>query len=286
MCPLVNTSTKGNSRHAPGERLVGEVLPQRVQPHHLVGEAVEPRHLLGEEGRIAGVEAVRAEDDDGAPGEAAVPVAVEKALRASPMRVPPSQSTTSDVARSSASSGLEARRPRDTRQARAEAERLPATVGTQRCMREDEQRARVLAHRAGDVEDEDEPAGSEPALAPCEAGRVTARPERPAHRPAQVELPCLGGATAARPPRRGGEPEPRHQPGELSQLLGRAGGEALVSEELEAAGAGGPVVRALVGRPRRALSSASASTGAGRGCGFGCGACPSAPPKNERNTRS
>ena len=58
------------------------------------------------------------------------------------MRVPPSQSTTSDVARSSASSGLEAASAsRDARQARAEAERLPAAVGTQRCMREDEQRA-------------------------------------------------------------------------------------------------------------------------------------------------
>ena len=41
---------------------------------------MEARHLLGEQLRVADLEAVRAEDDDRAAGEAAVAVLVEEAL--------------------------------------------------------------------------------------------------------------------------------------------------------------------------------------------------------------
>ena len=110
------------------------------------------------------------------------------ALSDSPIRVPPSQSKTSADARRSASSGSIAReRPRQARQARAEAVGLPARVGPQRGMREDEQRAGVGRHRAGDVEEEHEP----PPLAAC----APARRARSARRRCETS----GGSCAAGP---------------------------------------------------------------------------------------
>ena len=82
MWPLAKRSTYGSAAlHAAGERLVGRVALERVQPDDAVGEPREPRHLLGEEFRVADLQAVRADDDDGAAGEAAVAVAVEERLQ-------------------------------------------------------------------------------------------------------------------------------------------------------------------------------------------------------------
>ena len=60
--------------HAAGERLVGRVLLERVEPDDAVGEAVETGHLLAEELGVADLEAVGAEDDDRASREPGVAV--------------------------------------------------------------------------------------------------------------------------------------------------------------------------------------------------------------------
>ena len=89
-------------------------------------------------------------------------------FRHSPIRVPPFQSTDlRPLARSSASSGAGGgERARDAGQPSAEAEDLPAPVARGgRHGRSTASAARVVRHRAGDVEHEDEP---------CRAGGVDA----------------------------------------------------------------------------------------------------------------
>ena len=90
--------------HAAGERLVGRILLQRVEPDDSVREAGEARHLRGEEVWVADLEPVGADQDECASASPPWPCSSRNAFSDSPMRVPPSQSTTSDAARARASS--------------------------------------------------------------------------------------------------------------------------------------------------------------------------------------
>ena len=142
LCPLETRRQKRRAAAMPRASGSWRVLPQRVQPHHLVGEAVEPRHLLGEE---AGSPVSRPSEQRTTtrPGRGrrrarsgrGRPRGVADAGAAVPV---------DDVRRRTLERLVGARggeRPRVTRVRRVPAERLPAAVGTQRCMREDEQRA-------------------------------------------------------------------------------------------------------------------------------------------------
>ena len=197
----------------------------------------ESRAICAREQRgVADLEAVGADDDDGAARDLRL-VSSRKRFSDSPIRVPPSQSKTSAAARSSASSGFGGlERPRQPRQARAEAEGLPARVGAERRVGEDEQRARVGGHRAGDVEEEDEPA-------PPRAG-ARARSARPARRRCGTSGGSSGAGRARRPgraraaatavsARRAGLA--LHQLRELRELLVGAAREALVLQHLDRA---------------------------------------------------
>ena len=80
-----------------------------------------------------------------------------KALRFSPMRVPPAQSGTARAALASARSGSRpAQVRREPREARAERERLDVPSGAHRRLQEHHHRARVGLHRARDVDQVDE----------------------------------------------------------------------------------------------------------------------------------
>jgi hypothetical protein len=83
--------------------------------------------------------------------------------------------------------GIGARqRTRHPRQARAEAESLPPRVCTQRRVREHDEGARVVRHRARDVEEQDEAAPAAAALAPGTLQRLAARAKGSAQRTAEV----------------------------------------------------------------------------------------------------
>jgi hypothetical protein len=100
-------------------------------------------------------------------------------------------------------------------------------------VREHHERARVVGHRAGDVEYENEAA---PALAPgspCPLERLSARPEGAAERPAEVRRAAPRRRQAARPSKRHGERHASHQLCELGELLRRAAREALFAEKLD-----------------------------------------------------
>ena len=121
---------------------------------------------------------------------------------------------------------------RDAREPRAETERLPVRVGPNRRMREQQQRPRVVGHRARDVEQENEPPRLSPPSPPGALDRLAARAERAAKRSPQVGSPGTRTLAAARPSRRREKLELPHQRGDVRELLVRHLGEALLAQEL------------------------------------------------------
>ena len=86
--------------------VVGVVALVRVHPHDAVTQPGQPLHGVGQQLGIAPVEAVGADHHDAAAAQPRRPQLRTKSSSDSPILVPPSQSTTSFAARSSASSGL------------------------------------------------------------------------------------------------------------------------------------------------------------------------------------
>ena len=99
-----------------------------------------------------------------------------KASSEAPMRVPPSKSKTRSESRASASSGTRCFSVRgDARQPRAEAEGLDLGAGARQQLREAQRRLRMRLHRAGDVDQQQQPARLV-AAAPCETAAASRRP--------------------------------------------------------------------------------------------------------------
>ena len=181
----------------------------------------------------------------------------------SPIRVPPSQSKTAFAARSSASSGRRcSSSPCDPGQPGAEAEDLDPRRGALGRVGELQQVARVVRHRPGDVEDQDQRPQPQPATSPEQLGRLAVRAHRLAHRPAHVRSATRTGADGApRAPARRGQPDPLHDLAQGRELVRRAGGERLVPQRV---GVGGH-------QPSRASRSSTVPTG------LDSGRAPAAP---------
>ena len=239
LCPLANSSTYGSAARMPRvERLVGGVALERVQPDDAVREPREPRRLLGEQRRVAELETVRGDHDDRPAGQAAVAVLVEERLqrladpgaaargRGRPRRRGASASSGRAACRARASAGSGACRSRTP----------PSAVRAHGGVGEEDERARIVAHRAGHVEQQHEPPRlAHAALAPGELDRLAAvRNERRSVRRRSGACPRrdAGAGGAAR---RRGRASARHQPGERVELLARAGGEALLAQQLDRA---------------------------------------------------
>ncbi len=158
-----------------------------------------------------------------------------KASRLSPILVPPSQSNAARAARSSASSGPPAfHRPGHPGQPGAEAEDLdpPGRAGGR--MRELQQAARVVGHRARNVQDEDQRPQPDLAPPPVQPGRLAVHAHGFPDGPAGVGPGAgPGGRAAPGPAARRGQPDPGHDPAQGGQFLRRAGGERLVLERLD-----------------------------------------------------
>jgi hypothetical protein len=152
-----------------------------------VGEPAQACRLLREQLGIADLEPVRADDDDSAAGEAGMAVVVEEQLERladARARIPVVGFACRAAQRLVGIGGGE--RSRQARQPRAEAEDLDAAVPARQGVREQDEHARVVAHRARDVEQEDDPPRTGPAAAPGAVNRLAAGAERAAQRPAQV----------------------------------------------------------------------------------------------------
>ena len=180
---------------------------------------------------------------------------------ASPMRVPPDQSTTAADARSSARSGSRhAELVRDARQPRAEHERLDAAVRRDRRVQVLQQHPRVRRHRARHVADEHELAAA-PARARASGGRAARRRGAATAR----TVACRSGRTprrrvAPRAPRlahrhvlgEAHDDPPRLRPLEVGVL-----GEVLVVQQLDLA------VRGRAGSPASPTLFGCAPSGGG-----------------------
>src|SRR6266516_2132441 len=192
--------------HAADERLVGRVLLQRVEPDDAVRKAAKAGHLARQQLGISDLEAVRADDDDGAAGEPGLAVVVEEALErvADPRAALPVGDRFGRAPHRLVRVGAR-ERSRHVRQAGAEAERLPAAVGPERGMGEEHERARVVGHRARDVEQEQEAALPAEPRPPAALDRLAARAEGPAQGAPHVGRAAARGAVTARASRRHGE---------------------------------------------------------------------------------
>ena len=152
------------------------------------------------------------------------------------MRVPPSQSKTAFAASSSASSGRRRSSAFVMRVRRVPKQNTSTARGRPaRRVRELQQVPRVVRHRAGHVEDQDQRPQSHPAPAP-ERARPARRASASSRAPSDAGP--AGGPSASRPcggcERRGGiNRMPRHDAADRSELLGRARRERLVAPELD-----------------------------------------------------
>ena len=129
-------------------------------------------------------------------------------------------------------------RPRDPGQPGAEAEHLHSGEGASRRVGELQQVARVVGHRTGDVEDEDQRSHPQAPASPVELDR--ARRASASSRAPSGARPAVGPSgralEAAGPPARWCQPDPGHDAPQGRQLLWRAGGERLVAEHLHVRG--------------------------------------------------
>ena len=157
-----------------------------------------------------------------------------KASSDSPIRVPPSQSNTVAAASFERASIRPAmvELPRDPRQPRAEAEHLDFRSRPFGRVGELQEVPRVVGHRPGDVEDQDQRPHADPP-----AGARTARPapRASASTPGwsarmSGARPGARGTGAPRSAARGRQTDPRHDPAQRRQLFGRTSGERLVLE--------------------------------------------------------
>jgi predicted Rdx family selenoprotein len=139
---------------APRQRLVGGILLHRVEPDHPVGEPAEPGHLLGDDRRIPDLEPVGADHHHGASRHPPVTVLAQEALErfSDPGPAVPVEDLGGRAAKRLVGTSVREHR-RDAGEPGAEAEGLPVPVGAERRVREDEQRSRVVGHRARDVEE-------------------------------------------------------------------------------------------------------------------------------------
>ncbi len=102
-------------------------------------------------------------------------------------------------------------------------------------MREHQQPAREVGHRARDVQQQDDAARHPAPLAAHAHERLAARPERAPERPPDVERAGPGRPAPPRVAQRHVHGHRRHQLRQLRQLLRRAAGEALPAQELDRA---------------------------------------------------
>src|SRR5262249_50937791 len=194
--------------HAAGDRLISELALMRVHPDHRVREPGETRYLRAEQCRVAALPAVRAEHDDRATCDTALPPLVQERLErvaepgaAAPVGYGRGGAPQSDVRVASTQSPGYWVEPGAQR----------AYLGVQRrhahrSVREPQHRIRIRLHRATHVGEHDQP----PRLAPPgpvrEAGRFAALAQHAAHRPLQVDpavpRPAIPPGTAAAPARR------------------------------------------------------------------------------------
>ena len=167
------------------------------------------------------------------------------------MRVPLPQSTAISFARASAASGSRVARSGVSRVSRVpNANASTPAPGADDRVQEEEERARVRVHRAGDVAEDDELPRDRLARLPRLLDRLAAGAERLRHEPTQVEPVAARVGRAA--PRRAARPRPRdrrHEPAHALELLGRHLGEVLLAQELVAGGA--ELVRRRRTRPPR-----------------------------------
>ena len=125
----------------------------------------------------------------------------------------------------------------DAGQPGAEAEHLDLGGGVLRRVRELQQVPRVVGHRAGHVEDEDQRAQPRPALAEEQLGRLAVHPHRFPDGLAHVrDAPGAGWPRPAGSPSRRGQPDPGHDPAQGGELGGRARGERPVLERVDVRG--------------------------------------------------
>ena len=150
------------------------------------------------------------------------------------MRVPPSQSKTDArrlfhrLVRAAALQG-----PGDAGQAGAEAEDLDPGVGPPGRVGELQEVPRVVRHGAGHVQDEDQWAQAQAAAPPVEAGGLPVGAQGLADGAAQVGPGATLGPHGSSGTAAGwGEADLGHDPAQRGQLVGGAGGEGLLAQEL------------------------------------------------------
>ncbi len=163
-----------NCPHAQGSRLEPLVAQERIEPDESAAGFVQPLHLLGEPLAGVAVEPVGDENDKRALAEhAARPAAVELAERGADARSP---RPVLDRFRHAGERHIHvalAQLARDVGEPRAEEEGIDAVAVVGERMEEVQQHARIAAHRARDVAEDDE-------------GRVALAPPAPA----QIDVAC------------------------------------------------------------------------------------------------
>ena len=175
-------------RHSPRQRRVAGRHLQRVHPHHPVGDPVEAGHLLGQHLGVAPVPAVGEDHDDGAAGHAPhAPLVVEPAQAlAEPGAAATSRAPARRPGARARSGSRELELAGDAGEAGAEGERLDPLAAGHRGVDEAQQRPGVGLHRAGDVEQQDEPPRPLARLAVAAADRLASGPQRGVDGAAQV----------------------------------------------------------------------------------------------------
>ena len=146
--------------HASRERLEGRILFVGVEPHDTMREAREPRHLLSKDLRIVHLQSIRADNHRRPSSKAAVSMHIEEALEglANACAAVPIEHLACGSRKCLVWNAL-GQGAGNAGQARRKAKGFPAPLGAHSGVREEQKRPGVRRHRAGNIEQEDDPAG-------------------------------------------------------------------------------------------------------------------------------
>ena len=234
--------------HTTGKWRVLRVFPQGVHPNNPVRQAVKARHLERDEFRFSHVEAVGADHHDRATDRPTAPVIEESAEgKADSCSTVPVDGRVRGICERLVDISS-TKHTRETSETSTKRKDLPALVGCQGRVPEDQQGTRERRHRARDIEDEHKAPAAFTTGAVRELNRLTSGSQGQPQRSTHVSLTARRCPASPRAPHRCGELEAGHKTGDRLKLVATHPRKAPNANRLVRAGKGG--LRSLTRKER------------------------------------